>query len=219
MPAPDRLKMLKGIIYAPLGVPVLPIELEFNVDLDVAPALAKYYKYLPILHAESYIVNRTRELRVRHADIIYNYVHRQIPQPVDPVYPAPPVPPPQPDDPPVDEFFYIGVADHKIRHQIGQNAFNQNLLGLNVGVPIANPMENLQMATMIDISTGDTYMEEDFVREETRFTFGGMGNFAATYALGCWDYNKVPLRHLEYFAAIVGEQYYERIYAVRQTGS
>lgn len=194
MAKPDLYQVIKGMILAPLGAPVLPVELDVSTESDVPSGLVNYYKYVPVLVGKAYSIYNTRELAVKHADILADF-------------------------PDPSKMFYIGVADHKIRHQIGQNAFNQNMLGLNVGVPIANPMENLQMATMIDISTGDTYMEEDFVREETRFTFGGLGNFSVVFAVGCWDLGKIPMRHLEFVAASIAETYYQRIEAIRQTGT
>lgn len=197
MPPPtSKLDVVRKMVLAAIGSPVLPAEIAFDYTLDVTPALIEYYKYVPIKAPMTLPITNTRELSVAHADIIQQY-----------------------DAENAGQYFYVGVLHAAIRHQIGQNAFNQNLLGLNVGVPVADPMENLQMATMIDISTGDLYYEEDEVRGATRFVFGGAGNFSVIFGLGHWDEEKLPWRHLRVVADLCGRYYYSRLIAIRETGA
>lgn len=196
MAAPKRIDLIKHGVYAPLGAPVLPRELELDPVGDVSLALIEYYKFIPIKVAVSYTITDAREIVVLHSDVCQQANLGDTD----------------------DDYFYVGVIHHAMRSQIGQNAFNQNLLGLNVGVPIADPMENLQMATMIDISTGDPYYEEDFDRNQTRWVLGGSGNLSVTYGVGTWDVEKTPVRHLRLVSMLVGKTYYERLIAVRKTG-
>jgi hypothetical protein len=193
----SKLELVTGTVKAALGSPVLPVELEISAAQDFPLALTEYYRWLPIKAPNAYTIRDAREMTVAHAEAIANY---------------------EPDEDLAENFFYVGVLHCAIRAQIGQNAFNQNLLGLNVGVPIADPMENLQMATMIDISTGDVYYEEDEARALTRFIFGGSGNFSVIFGLGHWDVNLIPWRHMKAFSDLVAVQYYSRLIAVRKTG-
>ena len=196
MAAPtSKVTVIRNMVLANIGAPVLPAEIAFDDQLDMVPALLEYYKYIPIKSPMSFPITNAREVEILHSDIITNYNPAQ-----------------------VEHFFYVGVLHTAIRAQIGQNAFNQNLLGLNVGVPIADPMENQLMATMIDISTGDIYYEEDEMKQSVRFVFGGTGNFSAIFGLGCWDPEKLPWRHLRNIADIAATYYYARLIAVRETG-
>lgn len=192
----SKLELINGTVMSNLGAPVLPVELQISATQDYPLALTEYYRFLPIKAPQTHVITNSRELEISHASVIGNY---------DPINP--------------DNYFYVGVVHQTIRAQIGQNAFNQNLLGLNVGVPIADPMENLQMATMIDISTGDVYFEEDEAHECVRFIFGGSGNFSVIFGIGHWDVNKIPWRHIKVFSDLVSIQYYSRLIAVRDTGA
>jgi hypothetical protein len=195
-PPTSKLDIIQKMVLATIGSPVLPAEIAFDYALDVVPALIEYYKFLPIKAPLSYTITNSRELEVPFADVIGSYSPGS-----------------------VGSFFYVGVIHCAIRSQIGQNAFNQNLLGLNVGVPIANPMENLQMATMIDMSTGDVYYEEDEFKGVARFILGGSGNLSIIFGLGCWDGEKLPYRHLRNIADLCGIYYYTRLIAIRETGT
>lgn len=196
---PTRLDLIKARVYAPLGAPVLPRELELDLLNDVYPAIIKYYKYVPIKLGSSHTVRNERELRVPWTDLYPDYADKSVPY--------------------EGEYFYVGVIHHAIRHQLGVNAFNQNLLGLQVGIPITNPMENVAMATEIDISIGDIYYEEDNINEATKWVVGGSGTLSIVWALGHYDVEKIMLRHIDVMAALVAEVYFERLIGVRKTGS
>jgi hypothetical protein len=198
---PTRLDVIRALVYAPLGSPVLPRELELDGTLDVIPALLKYYRYVPIKVGKAYTITNERELSVRWKTFMPDFQAGNDSAPYE------------------GDYFHVGIIHHAIRHQLGVNSFNQQLLGLNVGIPITNPMENVGMATEIDISMGDVYYEEDGVNELTRFVVGGSGTLSVTWGVGHYDVEKVLLRHIEVVAALAAEIYLERIVAVRKTGN
>jgi hypothetical protein len=198
VPLPSRVAMVTSRLLAALGAPILPQELAPSVTDDFAPALVKYYSYLPHKVGRMYPITNTREMEVVHASVFPDYVVGQ---------------------PYTGDYFYVGVIHHAIRHQIGQNAFNQNLLGIEYGQPTPDPLQNLEFATALDISTGDTYYEEDFVNDKTKFVLGGSGTFSVIFALGHSNPEKVPARHVELLSWLVGAVYYERLLAIRKTGA
>jgi hypothetical protein len=190
--------MVTSRVLAVLGAPTLPQELAISVTDDFSPALVKYYSYLPHKIGRTYPILNTRELTVDHASVFPDYVT---------------------GSPYSGDYFYIGVVHHAIRHQIGQNAFNQNLLGVEYGQPTPDPMQNLEFATAMDISTGDTYYEEDFVNSRTKFVLGGSGTFSVIFGLGHSNPELIPVRHVELMSWLVGAVYFERLMAVRKTGA
>lgn len=193
-----KLPLILAQVVAPLGAPLLPQELAPDPVMDVQLGLIEYFRYLPIRVGTSYVITNAWDRVIPYTDIFAAA---------------------SPDPAVQAQLFYVGVVHHAMRSQIGQNAFNQNLLGLNVGVPIADPMQNLQMATMLDISTGDTYYEEDDILQQVRFTFGGSGNFSVVWGVGSTNPEHILTRHIQLAAMLVGDVYYRRLLAIRKTGS
>lgn len=182
-------EVITSLTLAPLGAPRLPTELEIS-PLDFEAALVKYYSYVPYKKSENYSVTGIYSFKQEMAALL----------------PAP-------------EFFYIGVISFAMRSQINQSRMDEYLLGNNFVSPNIPVDRQAYFNTMIDMQTGDPYYEEDFVLGEVRWTVGARGTFCVIYGLGHNDINKVPARHYELMAALVGCVYYERLMAIRKTGA
>lgn len=182
-------EVITGLTLAPLGAPLLPTELAIS-PLDFEAALAKYYSYVP------YKINK--EYNIAGA---YNFT-----QPIADLLPS-------------QDFYYVGVISFALRSQINQSRLDEFLLGNNLVAPNIPVDQQAYFNTMVDLQTGDPYYEEDFVLEQIRWVVGARGTFAVIYGLGHNDIDKVPRRHFELMAALVGCIYYERLLAIRKTGT
>lgn len=190
----DASDLVRELVLAPLGAPTLPVELDISAA-DRMAALYKYYSYVPYKVTKQYSVQGSY----------------QFAQPMAGLLPTPP------DE--GEQFFYVGVFDFGFRHQIGQSRFNEYLIGNNYLSSQQSVEKQALLNTLLDQYTGDPYYEEDFIAGEVRWVTGARGSFAVTYGLGYTGLDKVPVRHLDLVARLVGCTYYERLLAIRKTGS
>ena len=182
-------EVITGLALAPLGAPLLPTELEIS-SLDFEAALAKYYSYVPYKLNKEYNISGLYNVTQKMTDLL-----------------------------PSADYYYVGVVSFAIRSQINQSRLDEFLLGHNFVSPNIPVDKQAYFNTMIDLQTGDPYYEEDFVNEEVRWVVGARGTFAVVYGLGHNDPDKVPRRHFELMAALVGCVYYKRLLAIRKTGT
>lgn len=189
---PTIKEMIEGSVYAPLGAPALPAELEIQA-IDFYNALTKYYTYLPIKIERSYnMFNSGRE-------------HRQV---ISELLKTP-------------DYFYLGVVGYAPRYQVGQYRFDEYLLGLNYSVPIYDPLKKQATDAYIDQNTGDPYFNEVLDDDEPyiQWVVGGFCTLGVQYGLGQNNVEKIPRRHFELVSKLVGMSYYQRLISIRKTGN
>lgn len=185
-----HVELVEGIVYSPLGGTILPQEQSIQ-KVDYDRALLRYYTYNPIKITRTYEVGVDREVSQEHNALL-----------------------------PSADYFYVGLLHVEPRTQLGLTRFDEVLLGAAaLPSPRYTPEHQLLASTMVDLSVGDVYQEENNVEGVTRFVLGGSCILAAIWGIGHSDLNKVPHRNLEYVAQLVGVQYYERLLAVRKTGA
>jgi len=189
---------IENRVLAPLGAPILPVELAPS-DEDARSALYKYYSHLPIKLTRQYFFRSDREERQDIKELL-NLVET----------------PAKPDD-----YFYVGVGSFATRNQIGESRFDEYLLGMNVGVPSYRPDVNVVQQTILDINVGDVYYEENLHldKPEVRWVVGGSSYLSVVYFLGSYKLSSIPVRHFELFCDLVSQVYLERLIAIRSTGS
>lgn len=185
----NTLNLAKDVVKAPLGVPTLPVELDVS-ESDVNAALVKYYSYVPIKKIVEHSFGPERELT----------------QPINTLLPN------------TDDYFYVGVFGFATRMQVGQTRLNEYLLGTTYMWPNGEPEKQMMYNTLLDWTTGDPYYEEDFVNNQIKWVVGGSCRLSVTYGLGHHDATKLPHRHVDLFAGLIGLRYYERLIAIRETG-
>lgn len=234
MAMPTRLDLVTARLLAPLGAPVLPQEYVVDPNSDIIPALIKYYSHVPLQVTKQYNFWGDREIAVDIDTVMPDYVPpagstvttEPISQPFiqtpyngnvyDPTNANPSV---EPASTYTGKYFYVGVLGYAVRDQLGQSRFDDYLLGLNYAVPNFDPVRMNLNATLIDMNVGDIHYEEDQSNNVIRFVVGGSCFVAVTYGVGSSSIEDTPLRHLELVAWLIGLQYYERILAIRKTGS
>lgn len=183
-------------LMAVLGNPTLPVELAPDYVSDVLPALYKYYSYLPIQKPKYYNLIQT-----------YREVHEDMDTLTQGLFP---------ND---DKYFFLGVLNYQIRNMIGQGRFDEYLLGFNYSIPSYDPERILLQDTLIDINTGDPIVNCDFASKKINIVVGGACYLNVDYAFGHYDLNKIPLRHVELLALLIGQSYYQRLIAIRTSAS
>lgn len=196
----NRKSLLENWVLSPLGGSTLSPEEEIS-DADITQALLTYYRYVPIKVPMTFSIRgQAREVIVPHADVI-----GQIPKK-------------GPDD--KSEYFYIGPMFNEFRTQMNFNTFDGYLLGpQNVSFPDYDPMALQVAAALVDYAQGDIYFEDDWNREECRFVLGGVNVLNVIFAVGQIDLDRVPIHHLELVSILASIPYYERLLAIRKTGT
>ena len=195
----SNMAVIRSLVYAPLGAPVLPQELEIDPDMDIYPSLIEYYKYIPIKHIVNHYFMTDREWFMQ---ISSN----------------------RPDSsielcPEKSPYFYIGPVDYAVRHQLGQARFDEYLLGMNYTVPNYDPERTVLNATLVDINIGDVYYEEEFHLDRIKWIVGGACLLSIVMGWGHRNIEAIPPRNLELMSLIVGNTYYQRVLALRGTGN
>lgn len=192
MPAPALTgsALIRSLVYAPLGVPTLPTELDISAE-DEQIALSKYYSYVPIKVVRNY----------QSLNSSYTFS-----QPMAALLPNP------------EEYYYGGVVAFAMRAQLNAARVDEYLIGNNYLAPHVPLDQQMYHNTMMDLQTGDPYFVEDFVGEKVDWVVGQRGTLSVVYGIGHTDLDRVPRRHIEVVAALIGCVYYERMLAVRKTG-
>lgn len=239
MAMPTRLDLVTARLLAPLGAPVLPQEYAVDQNSDIVPALIKYYSHVPLQVTKQYNFWGDREKSVMIDSVMPDFSAATDPnfssnstsptnlsQPfIETPYngnvydPSNANPSTQPAFAYTGKYFYIGVLGYSVRNQLGQSRFDDYLLGLNYAVPNFDPVRMNLNATLIDMNVGDLHYEEDQSNNTIRFVVGGSCFVAVTYGVGSSSIEDTPLRHLELVSWLIGLQYYERMLAIRKTGS
>lgn len=239
MALPTRLDLVTARLLAPLGAPVLPQEQAVDPNLDILPALIKYYSHVPLQVTKQYNFWGEREIAISIDSVMpdfgpatdpdYSSVQTgstNLSQPFietpyngnvyDPTNADPSVAAPNDY---TGKYFYVGVLSYAVRNQLGQSRFDDYLLGLNYAIPNFDPVRMNLNATLIDMNVGDLHYEEDVSNNVVRIVVGGSCFVAVTFGVGSSSLEDIPLRHTELVSWLVGIQYYERMLAIRKTGS
>jgi hypothetical protein len=189
-PLPTSQALIRSLVYAPLGAPLLPTELDISVE-DEQLALSKYYSYVPIKVVRNY----------PSATSGYSF-SQQMAELV-----------------PSADYHYMGVVSFAMRAQLNAARVDEYLLGNGYLAPHVPLDQQAYHNTMMDLQTGDPYYVENFVEEKVDWTVGQRGTLSVVYGIGHNGLDKVPRRHIELMAALVGVAYYTRILAIRKTGA
>jgi len=128
----NQQSIIENLIYSPLGVPTLPVELKLTLS-DFQTGLLKYWTYAPKHISRNYqITTGSREIVV----------------PMESLYPTVP----GSVNPNSDEWFYVGVFGIGTRNQLGQTRFDEYLLGMNYSTPIYDPLQRELANDIIDFN-------------------------------------------------------------------
>lgn len=231
----QRLPLVTARVLAPLGAPTLPTELQIDEDMDILPALIKFYTHVPLQVTKQYNFWGDREQAIDLDTVMPDYVAvpGTNPTPSQPISqpfiqtpyngnvydPTNADPSTEPASTYTGKYFYIGVLAFAVRNQLGQSRFDDYLLGLNYAVPNFDPLRMSLNASLINLNVGQPHMEEDLSNNVVRFVVGGSCFLGVTFGVGSSDIEDLPPRHLELISWLVGIQYYSRILAIRSTGT
>lgn len=184
-----------GMVGAPLGAPILPVELSVT-DVDRQLALLKYYSFVPIKSTKEYSFTTSREVTQQILDLL----------PVDN------------NGNPDQNYFYVGVMSFATRLFTTAPRMNEYLLGTPYMFPNEEPETQAYINTLWDYNIGDVYYEEKPDLGLINWVVGGSLVLAAVYGIGCMDIEKTPYRHVELIGHLIGVNYYKRLLAIRKTG-
>lgn len=179
--------LISSAVYAPLGAPTLPTELNIQ-PTDIELALNKYYTYIPIKKTHTYQFSSNREIAQSITELL-----------------------PGPD------YFYVGVLAFASRLQTVSPRLNEYLLGTTYAFPNAEPLKQSYYNTVLNENLGDTYYEEDEPNDKINWVVGGTCTLSVTYGIGHNSIDSIPRRHVQLMSYLVGETYYNRLLAIRKT--
>lgn len=185
---------LVSVVGAPLGAPLLPVELAIS-DQDHLAALLKYYSYLPIKVTKEYQFTAEREQIQVMSQLLPDY-GVQVPS----------------------EYFYVGPLAFAPRLYTTAPRMNEFLLGVPYMFPNEQPDKQQYINTIWGENIGDVYYEEHPESDSINWVVGGSCVLSVTYGIGHKNIDKVLPRHIELLSCLVGEVYYKRLLAIRNTG-